>query len=557
MNKLFYGDCLEIMRQGYLSKNSVDLIYLDPPFNSKKNYNLMYRTMTGLPVSEQVEAFCDTWELDADKERAAREMPVLMREKGVDEYYIDFWHHWIKALRNTQPRTLAYLIYMVERLLWMRHILKPTGSLYLHCDTTVSHYIKVMLDGIFGHGNFRNEIIWKRTTTHSDSKTWSRVSDSILFYTRGPKFTWNTPHEPHSEAYRDTKYRYDDGDGRGLYRLDNMTSPSPRHRMMYEWKGFPHPANGWRYKPETMRSLDENGRIWYPKRPDGSFDTSKRPQLKRYLSTAKGGVMGNIWTDISPVNSQATERLGYPTQKPTELLDRIVLASSKKGDVVFDPFCGCGTTIYSAHKNQRRWVGCDIAILAIRLVKTVLSERYGLVEGAHYEVDGIPVSVEQAQELFKRDPFQFQHWAVELVGGFPSSRRSGDKGIDGRLYFETLDSGLKEMVISVKGGKLRPSDVRDLVGVVLGETTGDGGTVEMGAFLSLQEPTAAMREAAAKAGMYEYRGAHYPRVQLLTVREILEEGRELRTPTTVKVKGATGQTSLPLVQRVQGDRVAE
>jgi DNA modification methylase len=466
-------------------------------------------------------------------------MPILMREHGVEDYYVEFWRLWINALRHTQPHLLAYLIYMVQRLLHMKSILRPTGSIYLHCDPTASHYIKVMMDGIFGHQNFRNDIIWKRTTTHSDSKTWSRVSDNILFYTAGKTFTWNTPREPHSEVYREAKYKHDDGDGR-IYRLDNMTSPNPRPNMMYEWKGYPFPGKGWRYSRETMARLDSEARIWYPRHKDGSLDTSRRPQLKRYLEEMPGGVMGNIWTDISPVNSQALERLGYPTQKPIPLLDRIIQTSSNKGDVVFDPFCGCGTTIYSAVKNMRKWIGCDVAILAIKMVREILTgDRFRLVEGAHFDVDGIPVSVEQAEELFKRDPFQFEHWLVERVGGFPT-KKTGDKGVDGRMYFETKE-GLKCMVLSVKGGKLRPTDVRDLRGVLA-----DQPDTEMAGFLSLQEPSKAMREAASLSSQYEYGGIKYDRMQFLTVEDILGDKREFHTPTKMLSRISTAQGSLAL-----------
>ena len=226
-------------------------------------------------------------------------MPVLMRESGVDDKTAEFWRLWMQALRKLQPHLLSYLLYMTERLLPMRGILKPTGSIYLHCDPTASHYIKIMMDAIFGHENFRNEIAWKRTSTHSDSKTWSRVSDTILFYTRGKKFTWNTPHTPHSEEYIASKYRHQDADGR-LYQLDNMTSPNPRPNMMYEWKGFASPTKGWRYSEETMAKLDAEGRIWCPTLKGGTHDTSRRPRLKRYLDEMKGGVMANIWTDYFP-----------------------------------------------------------------------------------------------------------------------------------------------------------------------------------------------------------------------------------------------------------------
>lgn len=536
MNKLWYGDNLTIM-QG-MKKHSVDLIYLDPPFKSDANYNLLYKNMTGKPVPEQAEAFFDTWELDAAKLEVARTMPVLMREHGVDDQYVEFWRIWMQALRNTQPELLAYLIYMVERLLYMKSILRPLGSIYLHCDPTASHYIKVMMDGIFGHQNFRNEIIWKRTTTHSDSKTWSRVSDTILFYTAGKKFTWNTPREHHSTEYLEAKYRHDDGDGR-IYRLDNMTSPNPRPNMMYEWKGFPFPEKGWRYSRETMANLDKEGRVWYPTHKDGTLDVSRRPQLKRYLDEQSGGVMGNVWTDISPVNSQSKERLGYPTQKPVPLLERIISASTNPGDVVFDPFCGCGTTIYAAEKTGRKWIGCDIAILSIKLVREILTERYRLAEGKHFEVDGIPASVDAAHELFKSDPFQFQHWIVERVGGFPMQKKVADRGIDGRIYFGNSKS-LDEMILSVKGGKLRPTDVRDLRGVMERENAA------MAGFLSMHEPTKAMRREAAEAGMFTSDGNQYPRIQMLTVKDVLEDKKDFHMPTRINTKITTGQQSLPL-----------
>ena len=206
--------------------------------------------------------------------------------------------------------------------------------------------------------------------------------------------------------------------------------------------------------------------------------------------------------------------------------------------MVFDPFCGCGTTIYSAVKNERQWIGCDIAILAIRLVKDVLVERYRLAEGTDFEVDGIPVSVEQAEALFHKNPFQFQHWAVERVGGFPMRRKVADKGIDGRIYFETKQ-GLRDMVLSVKGGTIRPTDIRDLRGVLEREK----GSALAG-FISLKEPTRAMREEAARANSYEYSHVEYPRIQLLTIHEILEQKREFHTPSKVGIKGSAGQQTL-------------
>lgn len=534
-----------------MKKGSVDLIYLDPPFNSKRNYNLMYKSMTGKPVSESVEAFCDTWEMDADKERVAKEMPVLMRQYGVDDYYVEFWRLWMQALRNTQPHLLAYLVYMVERLLHMKVILKTKGSIYLHCDPTASHYIKVMMDGIFGHANFRNEIIWKRTSAHSSAKRYGPVHDTIFFYTKSDKYTWNRQSQAYDKDYVERFYRFEDP--KGQYRVGDLTGAGIRNgETGKEWKGI-NPSEKGRHwavptklpewvdcikfkdmKPlKRLDKLDELGFIHWPKMRGGV------PQFKRYYDESKGTSIQDIWVDINPIGAHSKDRLGYPTQKPLELLDRIILSSTNEGDVVFDPFCGCGTTIYSAHKNNRKWIGCDIAILAIKLIKHVLEERYRLSEGTHFEVNGIPASVEQAQELFHHDPFQFEHWIVERVGAFPT-KKTGDKGVDGRMYFETK-GGLIDMVLSVKGGTIRPTDIRDLRGVLERENN-----AELAGFISNKKPSKAMREEAAIAGTYEYNGIHYDRIQLLTIQEIMEEKKQFHTPSVVGIKEATGQLNLSL-----------
>lgn len=550
MNKLFYGDNLTIMQQ--MPKHCVDLIYLDPPFKSQQNYNLLYKNMTGKPVPEQVDAFCDTWEMDAEKEAIAKSMPVLMREHGVDDYYVDFWRLCMQALRHTQPHLLAYLIYMVQRLLYMKSLLRPTGSLYLHCDPTASHYIKVMMDGIFGHKNFRNEISWKRTGSHGSAKGWGPVHDTILFYSASANYTWNRVYQDYDQSYLDNYYRFEDDNGR--YRLVTLTGAGTRTGDSGRpWRGvdptdsgrhwavparalqtaYPNVDFSQKTTQEKLDMLDDAGLVYWP--PRGSV-----PQFKRYSDEAPGVLIQDVITDIRPIASHSKERLGYPTQKPIALLDRIIQASSNKGDVVFDPFCGCGTTIYSAVKNERKWIGCDIAILAIKLIRETLQERFGLVEGAHFEVSGIPASVEQAEHLFKADPFQFQHWLIERVGGFPMRKKVADRGIDGRVYFETRD-GLREVILSVKGGAVRPTDIRDLRGVLEREEN-----AAMAGFLSLQEPSKAMLKEAAEAGCYEYAGVEYPRIQCLTVQDIIEGKREMKTPTRVGTRITTGQGSLPL-----------
>ena len=539
MNHLYYGDNLTIMQR--MPKGSADLIYLDPPFGSKQNYNLIYKTLTGKPVPEQAEAFCDTWEMDAQKEALAKSMPILMREYGIDDYYIEFWRLWMLALRNTQPHLLAYLIYMVQRLLHMKVILKKTGSIYLHCDPTASHYIKVMMDGIFGHQNFRNEIIWKRTSARSDSHRWNQVHDTILFYSKSDKFTWHTQFTPYERSYVDKFYRFTESDTGRRYASDNLTAAGTREgRSGLAWHGIDVKAKGihWKYTIDHLEELAKEGRIIFPEKAGGV------PRYKRYLDEMPGLAAQSVITDISPLSAQSKERLGYPTQKPLALLDRLVRASSNEGDVVFDPFCGCGTTIYAAEKTGRRWIGCDVAILAVKLVREVLKEKYHLTEGKEFVVSGIPASVEQAEELFKADPFQFQHWAVERAGGFPTQKKSGDLGIDGRMYFEVRDATaemvLKEMVLSVKGGAtIRPADIRDLRGVLEREAN-----AELAGFISLKPPTKAMKDEAAKAGKYTYSGTDYDRMQFLTVGEMVEEKREFHSPTRVGSRISTGQITL-------------
>lgn len=310
-NTLYYGDNLDILRRK-LRDETVDLCYIDPPFNSKRNYFQIYNNI-GKDDQAQAQAFMDTWTWN--------EFAITGYGEIITNHEGRYTRQTIELLKGLKAvlgdnGLLAYLISMTQRVNEIQRVLKPTGSFYLHCDPTASHYLKLMLDSVFcpRGGDYLNEIIWKRTTTHSDSKTWSRVADCILFYAKSERFIWNIPRESHSEKYIERKYCNDDGDGR-KYQLDNMTSPNPRPNMMYEWKGFPYPGKGWRYSKETMTKLDSENRVWYPTKQDGSCDFSKRPRLKRYLDEMEGGVTGSIWIDIYPINSQAQERLGYPDRK--------------------------------------------------------------------------------------------------------------------------------------------------------------------------------------------------------------------------------------------------
>ncbi len=418
---------------------------------------------------------------------------------------------------------------MAVRLLELHRVLKPTGSLYLHCDPTASHYLKILLDAVFGPRSFKNEIDWKRTSTHSDSKTWSNNADCILFYTKKEKgFTWNTPREPHSAEYIKSKYGNDDEDGRGPYQLDNMTSPSPRPNMMYDWKGFPFPEKGWRYQKETMAQLDADGRIWYPTATNGDLDVTRRPRLKRYLSEMDGGVIGDIWTDIPPLNSQAKERLGYPTQKPVALLERILSASSNPGDVVLDPFCGCGTTVHAAQKLGRQWIGIDVTHLAIGLIEKRLRDAFPAVT---FQTHGVPQDISGARDLARRGRedrnyyFEFEKWALSLIAAQPGNlgKKGADRGIDGNIYFGKTSRA----IVSVKAGdNVGVSMIRDLVGTLQRERA------EIGIFLTLTPPTRPMIAEAATAGLYEEDGfAPVPRLQIVTIEEALAlRDRSVRLP---------------------------
>jgi site-specific DNA-methyltransferase (adenine-specific) len=503
-NKLYYGDNLDVLRE-YVNDESVDLVYLDPPFNSNATYNILFREKDGSLAASQLRAFGDTWEWD---ERASATYHEVV-ERGPTDV-----SDALQAFKTMlgPSNMLAYLSMMAPRLVELRRVLKPTGSLYLHCDPSASHYLKLLMDSIFGPDFFRNEIVWQRTNVHNDSKTWSRVSDTILFYTKGSTFTWNRPVAPHSEEHLASKYSNVDGKGR-RYTQSDMSSPAPRPNMMYEWKGFKFPPNGWRYSKETMRQLDEEGRIWYPRTKDGALDLSKRPRLIRYLDEMCGTVMGNIWTDISPINSQAQERLGYPTQKPEALLERIIDASSNAGDTILDPFCGCGSAIAAA-EGKRRWIGIDITQAAMVVIK---QQRLSKISPSSYEIIGEPASVPDAEALAEQEPYQFQWWAVGKLCAHPVERKKGkDRGIDGRLDFHDDNRDTKHIMISVKAGHLLAQHVRELRGVMEREKA------QIGVLVSRESPTKAMRAEAASAGFYTspWRSKPYPRIQLLTIADL-------------------------------------
>jgi len=515
-NTLFYGDNLNIMRD-YIPDESIDLIYLDPPFNSNRSYNVLFKDESGLASDAQLAAFDDTWHWGKTAEREYYELvttaPIQISKM-------------VEALRNLigTNQLMAYLVMITVRLVELHRVLKPTGSLYLHCDPTASHYMKVILDTIFNPQSFKNEIVWQRTNIHSDSKTWSHVSDIIFFYTKTSSFAWNPQYLPHSKEHIRSKYRNKDADGR-QYTLSDMTSPHPRPNMMYEWKGFPSPPLGWRYSKETMSKLDSEGRIWYP------ADKSKRPRLKRYLDEMPGTLVSNIWVDIPPINSQAKERLGYPTQKPMALLERIIQASSNPGDSVLDPFCGCGTAIAAAEKLSRKWIGIDITHLAISLIKYRMKDMF---PGCEFDVIGEPTDIGAARQLAHDNRYQFQWWALSLVRARPIGGESGskkgkkgsDKGMDGVINFIDDSSGIpKRAIVQVKSGHVKVGDIRDLHGVV------DREKAAIGVFITLESPTSEMVKEAISSGFYNSKlwQQDYPKIQILTIEDLLG-GKSIKMP---------------------------
>ena len=529
MNRLYYGDCLTIMRD-HMGNHAVDLIYLDPPFNSNREYNNIYKDETGRLLPDQIKAFNDMWALTPERQRVIQYMPVLMRETGIDDDVADFWRLWMNALRNTQPDLLAYLTYMVERMLYMKLVLKPTGSIYLHCDPTANHYIKVMMDSIFGHLNFRGEIIWKRTSAHSAARRPGPVHDVLLLYTASNKYTWNTIHQPFDQSYIDAFYTHKDPDGRRWRRSDLTAAGVVQDGESGQpWRGIDVSAKGrhWTRVPSELDRLDEEGRIHWPKKEGGM------PMFKRYLDEQPGVPLQDVWTDIKPLHNLAAERMNYKTQKPLVLLERIIEASSNTEDVVFDPFCGCGTSLEAAQRLGRRWIGIDIAIHAIkRVAKVRLQDRCHLIDGEDFTVQGVPETIEGAQDLWERDKYHFQQWAVEQVDGFVTTRRTADGGVDGRLYFDHPDEqDLQSMAIEVKGGKNVPiAALRALNGVLENDEA-------LLAGLIIMEPLGDRKERnfnrfMADAGEEVISGIPYPRLQMLTVEQILS-GKRFKTPGVV------------------------
>lgn len=549
-NKLFFGDNLRVLREE-IADESVDLIYLDPPFNSKADYNVLYKNQSGEDNAAQAHAFKDTWEWD---EAAAEAYHELMTRIEIPTNLKNLMAALKVFLTGDTGKKgnsmMAYITMMALRLVELHRVLKPTGSLYLHCDPTASHYIKLVLDAVFGAQNFKNEISWERTNAHNvKSRHFARIRDVIFYYTRDNRLqaVWNEQYIPYEENQL-KEYRQD-ADGR-WYTTHDLTFMGGSSARKFEWRGVTPPANRcWGYSQEKLEELLSGGLILL--REDGK---PRMRGLKVFLDERPGKRVTDQWTDVGRIGNTAGERLGYPTQKPEGLLQRIIQTSSNEGDLILDPFCGCGTTIAVADKLNRRWIGIDVTYVAVDLMERRLIDIHtsdstlarladipvqkrrhamktywakgedelmiGLQPGLKpFEVLGVPETADDARFLFQNDPYQFEWWAIGMMGAQGKEFKKGaDRGIDGIITFGDKAGDYERAVISVKGGKLNSPMIRDLQGTMTRENA------VVGVLVTNEEPTGPMKKEAADAGRWNSKlhpDRSYPCIQILTAAEIL------------------------------------
>ncbi len=504
-NVLYYGDNLDILRH-HVPDESVDLIYLDPPFNSNRSYNILFSEKTGAASAAQIEAFEDSWHWTG----AAATYDSLQSHGPAQVARM------IRAMVEAigQNDVTAYLTMMAVRLVEMHRALKPSGSLYLHCDPTAGPYLRVLTDSIFRPRNFVNEVVWKRSDAHSDigqgARHMGRVHDTILYYRKSDAATYNPLFSPLPDSTITNWYRnVEERTGRRYNKAD-LSGPggAAKGNPVYEWHGV---TRAWRFSKQRMEELEKEDRLVYSK--------SGIAYLKRYLEDSKGVPLQDWWDDIQMLRGiQKGERLGYATQKPIALLERIISLSSNPDDVVLDPFCGCGTAIHAAQKLGRQWIGIDITHLAINVMRRRMQDAF---PGIEIEVIGEPKDLEGARALAFQDKYQFQWWALDKIDAQPVSgkKKGSDRGIDGVIpFYAGPKEDYRRALVSVKGGEqIGPAMIRDLKGVL------DREKEPVGVFLTLRPPTQEMRTEAATAGFYhnEYWQREYPRVQILTIEDVL------------------------------------
>ncbi len=512
-NQLYYGDNLDILRN-YIPDESVDLIYIDPPFNSNQAYNVIFSEADGSSSQAQIQAFEDTWRWGETTEQAYHELigtaPSLLVET-------------IKSFRGflTETNLMAYLVMMALRLVELHRVLKPTGSFYLHCDPTASHYLKIILDQIFGVENFQNEIVWERTNAHNmKARYYSKIHDLLLFYSKSDSYTWNKQYIEYSDAQL-SRYKTDEN-GR-LYTGRDLTMSTIMESRNFEWRGTRPPTHrSWGASLAQLEEWYAAGRILLKK--DG---TPRLDGLKVYLDELPGKQVPSIWNDIPRIGNTSKERLGYPTQKPLALLERVIKTSSNESDVVLDAFAGCGTTIEAAATLNRQWIGVDITHLAIALLKYRLADAFG--DDVKYEIIGEPKDAAGATALAAQDRYQFQWWALSLIRARPyqGKKKGADEGVDGLIYYQDVDPDkpkkmlTQKIVVQVKSGKVSVKDIRELKSVV------EAQAAVIGVFITLNRPTQPMVKEAAAAGRFQWlHVSHttYPKIQIRTIDELLAGG---------------------------------
>ena len=514
-NKLYFGDNLDILRE-HVPDESVDLIYLDPPFNSNATYNVLFREASGEGSAAQIHAFDDTWHWSIETELAYREVVTNGPRRLAD---------LLQAMRSFLGRNdmMAYLTMMAQRMSELRRVLKPTGSIYLHCDPTASHYLKSLMDAVFGAANYINEITWKRYAVHSIAGTgFNNIADVLLFYAADrQRATFNKVYEAVEEGNLEKDFPHVEPETNRRFQhvaLEQSSNRSSAGQARVIGDRTVTSTLGWRWSQETFdQRIAENPYVIY-------WTRNGRPRYKLYADEYQGAPVGNIWTDVPYLSAGDAERLGYPTQKPEALLERIIQASSNEGDVVLDPFCGCGTAVAVAERLGRRWTGIDITHLAISLMKYRLHNTFG-EQLSEYDVVGAPLDVASARALAQESAhdgrYQFEYWALGLVDARPGHdrRKGADAGVDGYVNFFDDDSGkAKSVLVQVKSGHVQRGVIATLKGDMEREKA------EMGLLVTLEPPTKPMMDEALEAGFYvpeHFPDRQFPRVQIATIEDLL------------------------------------
>ena len=515
-NILYYGDNLDILRH-HIADQSVDLIYLDPPFNSNRSYNVLFRESDGTAAPAQIRAFEDSWTWDR---KAAETLEELAQTAPTS--LVNLLNAFVPFLGHSPM--MAYLVMMAIRLVELRRVLKPTGSIYLHCDPTASHYLKIVMDGIFGPRNYRNEIVWQKIRTEkAQSKQFARLQDVILYYSKSDIYTFNQQRAAPSKEYISKYYTAVEKHTGRRYQLVSFLQGGDGPLRRFGDRVIPPPSGKhWIWSQDRIDKAMEQGRL--------VFTSPDKPRLKRYLDEYKGRNIGSIWTDIYPINAVAKERLGYPTQKPLALLERVIKASSNEGDLVLDPFCGCGTTVDAAQHLGRRWIGIDITHIAISLIRRRLRDRYG--QAIEFEVVGEPKDEGSARVLAQQDRHQFQSWALDQIDARPAQEVKGsDRGIDGVRFFSDDGKTIRRVLVQVKSGHVGVALIRDMVGT-LNRENDDKERAPIGIFVTLEQPTQPMIREAASARFYRHPlipDKKFPRIQILSVRDLFD-GRKPDLP---------------------------